>query len=315
MLLKADTAFSGQTIGRPAQMIVGGSRAWITDRSGDPYIHLIDLATKRLIASFGVTGDGPGDFQNTVGLSFRPGDTTAPWTGDVSLFRVTRLSPPGDSTRIASISLVDVGFAAGFVWLTRNSLLTLGDFDTNRVRLSDSSGKTLAVYPGQLVGGDSIPAVVRRDLGMGVISCGDAQGHAATVYVGAGRIDLHDSTGRVVGEAAVPFPTNGEFTKNAAGKWRASDVWRYYAACAASPRSVYALFAGYRTDKKPQDAVGIAAFSVHVFDWAGKLTGVFRLEHPASAIAVSGDSLLYAIGEEDANLYRYRLPALSKVVQ
>lgn len=75
------------------------------------------------------------------------------------------------------------------------------------------------------------------------------------------------------------------------------------------PRDSTRLSACQRIDG-PAGPQARRALHIHVFDWQGKLRAVWALDRPASTIAVSGDSVLYATGQHGAGLYRYRLPLI-----
>lgn len=66
---------SDPVIGQPGTMVTNGGLLWVTDRSGNPAVHAIDLATGAVVSSEGRAGEGPGDFASISNLSIRPGDT------------------------------------------------------------------------------------------------------------------------------------------------------------------------------------------------------------------------------------------------
>lgn len=297
------------SIGRPSQIGVVGNKLWLSDRSGDPYLHLIDLTSRTIVRSLGQGGEGPGDFHGITRFSVRGDAASTIWASDPGLRRMTVLTelptPPELFTLPTGVTPLDL------VWLTNDVVLGIGDFDTNRVILANAKTHQVRIVPGELLGADSISIGPRRDLSTGFLVCPSADaGRFGMAFVGAGRIDIHDTSGRLIARARVPFPSNGEFTRDDTGRWHARYTWRYYADCVGTKRYLYALFAGHRTDARPGDGTIVSARDVHVFSWQGELLQVFRLDHMASAIAIAGDTVLYAAGEEGDGIfsYRFRVP-------
>lgn len=88
----AGTVFNDDpALGRPGHLFIQEGFLWVTDLAGDPYLHLIELPSGRLLSSRGRDGEGPGDFRNVMQLSVRPGDTDAIWAYDYSQRRLTRV--------------------------------------------------------------------------------------------------------------------------------------------------------------------------------------------------------------------------------
>jgi hypothetical protein len=289
-------------------MVVQDGVLWISDHSGDPYLHLVDLRDKRLIASRGRQGEGPGDFGEPPQFSLRPGDSTGVWAYDARLRRLTRESASiNNGYRTLKGPGEQLESVWSYAWISGDRLVGTGDVDTNRLRFTDSAGRTLATVKSSLLGPDSVSLEARRSLSAAYFTCIDvSRGRIAIAYVTAGRIDIHDSLGAMVAHANVPFPSNGEFELGKRGRWTARTDWRYYADCTATGNHLYGLFAGHRTDG-PGKGHTVAARYVHVFDWDGRLIRTFELDHEMSTIAVDGDTVLFAAGQETQGVYSYRL--------
>lgn len=290
------------TLGNPRDMIAEGAWLWISDRSGEPFLHLVDAGHGVEVTTFGRKGEGPGDFGGFPQLSLRPGDSGGVWGYDERLFRMTRITH--DSVpKVTTLRLEYPTLAFWGGWIGPTLLAQIGDFDTNRVMLVDTAGTLKATHTMPLLGPDSVSIEARRNAAMGILACADdAGGRFAIVYVTAGRVELIDSDRRHL-LAAVPFASTGEFGRDKNGQWALRTPWRYYADCTATHTSVYALFAGHTDDGRT-----IAARYVHRFDWKGTLLDVWQLDRPVSVLAVSGDSLLYAASAETDSIIRYRLP-------
>lgn len=179
-------------LGDPRYMAVVGSDLWIADRSGDPFLHMIDLRTDSLVFSRGRSGEGPGDFGATPRLSVRPGDDGAVWAYDLVLRRLTR--EPDDSApdyRVIKAFGDQVESTYSLQWQAPNRFVGIGDMDTNRIMLADSTGELVAMVPNALMGPDSVPLVARRAISSGYVMClqpGD--GRIAILYLAGGQIDL-----------------------------------------------------------------------------------------------------------------------------
>ncbi len=316
-LLTADPA-----IGHANRLAVQGRLLWVGDQSGDPYLHVIDRPTGVVRMSFARTGEGPGDFHDVTQFSRRPGDTAGIWVYDLDLRRMTRIAAshdPGATTRVIGgpgvvrINGTKVLAAIRMLWLSRTRLLYIGFTDSNRIMLADTTGAVVAVTSGPLVGSADVTKEVREAESTGVLVCARPSGDRfAIAYTSASRIDLFSGSGVRLASAKVPLPADseGDFYRDSHGAWHNPAPRYYYDGCAATPTRLYALFAGRLASAGPAGTKMWDAEFVHVFDWAGKLLAVLQLDRLAEAIAVAGDSVLYAGGEAMDGIYQYRLPPL-----
>lgn len=298
-----------QVIGDPRHMTVTGQELWISDRAGDPYLHIIDLSTDSLVLSRGSTGEGPGDFGEVPQLSVRPGDQGAVWAYDARLRRLTRVtSDTAPDYRVIRAFGDQVNHTWSLQWQRPDRLIGVGDMDTNRIMVADSSGLLVDMVSNPLLGPDSVSLEARRAASSGYVMCVQpAEGAIALLYLAGGQIDLYHPDGSHRGLARVPFPSDGDWVLDRRGRvWFGKD-WYHYTGCAGSRRFLYALFAGHRTDG-PGGPMTRAATHVHVFDWQGELVRILAVDQELSAIAVSGDSVLFGAGQELGGVYRYRLP-------
>lgn len=300
--LTGEAVLTIPALGMPRDLLAEGAWLWVSDRSGEPFLHLVHLGRRAVVTSFGQAGEGPGDFGGFPQLSLRPGDSGGVWGYDERQFRMTRITH--DSTpAVTTLRLEYPSLAFWGGWVGTNVLAQIGDFDTNRVMLVDTAGTLKRIHTIPLLGPDSVSIEARRNAATGIYVCAQPEtARFAVAYLTAGRVELVDTTGGHV-LASVPFASNGAFSRDADGSWNLRTPWRYYADCSATASSVYALFAGH-TD----DGVTVAARHVHHFDWNGTLLGVMALDRAASVISVSGDSVIYAASAETDTIFRYRLP-------
>lgn len=305
--LQGEPVAQGSVIGSPGHLSVQGSSLWLSDRKGDPFIHLIDVGSRSILESYGRAGEGPGDFHGVTNLAPRPGDTLATWAFDGGLSRMTRLTTEGSRGTPAVFRVPTDARGMHATWLGPDRLLVVGNRDSARVSIADTSGQIVSREEAALLGPDSIPVADRLPPSTGFVLCARPDGgRAAVAFVGGGRIDVLDSLGREYVQAKVPFPSDGDYFRDSHGQWAFGYSRRYYADCVATNRYLYALFSGRRTDG-PTGGVEIEAEFVHVFTWDGVLVGVFQLDHLMSTLAVSGDTALFAAGPETGGVLRYHL--------
>ncbi len=302
-LLLADT-----TLGEPWHLAVQGTQLWVADHSGNPYLHVVDIPSARIIFSTGRHGEGPGDFEATPQFTRRPGDAGAIWAYDDVLKRLVREAGHPTTDYVIDDPPQQFVDVYSYLWLGWDRLVGVGDMDSNRVIIADTGGDRFAVHRADLLGPDSVPLLARRAASEGFVACSSpAMKRFAVLYMLGGRIDIFDSAGRVLAHARVPFATNGQWVMSPRhGTLWAQPDWMYYIDCDATPEYLYALFAGYRTDGPNGGRIRAARY-VHILDWDGRLVRVIGLGHEMSAIAVSGDTLLFAAGQDGEGIFAYHL--------
>ncbi|MGH7583810.1 MAG: BF3164 family lipoprotein, partial [Gemmatimonadales bacterium] len=246
----------------------------------------------------------------------RPGDPTGIWVYDGNLRRLTRVVPgpaAGTPAIISGLARIPGGgtVALRMLWLTHDRILFIGFSDTNRIMFADSLGHVTDEHPGPLLGASVVPKDIREDGSTGTIVCPKPSGDRfAIAYVDAARIDMFDDKGLRLPGAKVLFPSDSEraYFEDSEGQSHNPNPRGYYTACFATTDRIYALFSGRLATEGPPGSHKWDAQYVHVFDWSGKLVSVLKLDRLANAIAVSGDSVLYAGGAVTTGIYRYRLP-------
>lgn len=294
-------------IGNPRSMAINGGTLWISDRAGEPYLHAINIRSGQLFQSRGRHGEGPGDFSYAPLLMTRPGDTTAVWAYDGGLRRMSRVDSGAAPTRVMPSQDQQVSTIWSQVWITDRTRVGVGNTDTNRFVFSDTTGRLIRLAVGALLGADSVPAAARWDASSGFALCASPRARRiAIAFIYAGRIDILDDSAKVVASAAVPFPDSVRWVRARNGQVFPDRSWYYYQDCVATPTRLYALFDGHRTDGPGRGRTSAARY-VHVFDWSGRLVSVLGLDHEASAIAVSGDTLLFASGQSGDGVFAYTI--------
>jgi hypothetical protein len=309
--LRGDSLLSTAVIGDPRFMAITGSTLWVSDRSGDPYLHLIDIANDSFLESRGRTGEGPADYGEVPQLTIRPGDSTGVWAYDARFHRLTREPISRDEdAHVVPFFEGKLQSAYSLQWRDNRNLVGIGDMDTNRIILTDIAGDDMVLVPNALLGPDSASLDARRAISSGYSMCVQpGAGRTALLYLAAGQVDIYDASGEHLGRADVPFASDGEWVINRRGVLWFKVDWNYYVGCAATERFLFALFAGQRIDG-PAGPGARRALHLHVFDWSGELRAVWALDRPVSVITVVGDTTMYASGQDGVGLYRFALPAL-----
>ena len=300
---------AGDGVGDPRGLALVGSHLWIADRAGDPYLHVVDLTGTSSAVPRGARGEGPGDYAELPQLSVRQNDTSAVWAYDATLHRLTREPNDPREARRVMPTLEGVPVSAySLQWQGRWRVVGIGDMDTNRIVIADSAGALSALVPSALLGPDSAGIAARRAISSGYAMCVQpAGGRIGVLYLAAGQVNLYEADGRSSGRADVPFPNEGEWVLDRRGEIWFRVTWNEYIGCAATERFLYGVYMGQRTDG-PAGPVGRRGWHIHRFDWTGARTAVWRLDRPASAIAVLDDLVMYAIGQEGDGIVRYALP-------
>ncbi len=206
-----------------------------------------------------------------------------------------------------------VNLVWSFAWQDAGHLVGIGDMDTNRIVIADSVGDLVAMAPNALMGPDSVSLEARRGNIVGLLllhptrwwpDCGAVSGrwtgrHLQTRQVGTWRWPR------------VPFPSDGHWVLNKRGTSRSNRTGITTPGAGHHVDHLYGLFAGHGSEG-PAGSNARIAYHVHVFDWDGRLRAVWALDHPASTMAVSGDSLLYITTADTGGIYAYRLPPVSE---
>jgi hypothetical protein len=289
----------------------------------------LDLVTGDHTRSFGLEGEGPGDFPSTplaVAGSTR-GDTV--WFYQVLQGRLSGVAIQDLSVKtlpsISAMRAFTPGSGAGWTFSIDGP-----DTAGNLLGMTEApNGITTFTY--SLPGDSLIPrgTFALSDKRMDASSLGQAySGILCYVperdvwlqfYRGAGRADIIDVTGAIRGAVPIPFHwlPHVEESKKKPGKMIFSAFLartrHAYAGCAVTKRFVYALYLGYLTGdrgiKQTFDRLPLA--EVQVFDMSFKLVKTFVLDHATLVLAAPpGDTVLFSVKEDStgAQVRRTRVP-------
>src|SRR5690606_16899446 len=203
-----------------------------------------------LIRSMGLNGEGPGDYRNVWDIF--PIHSGGVWVHDNTLSRLTQQfardsNPTGRIVDLpGSPRLLVVGpTGTGFVGWSVDTAA--------RLTFMDSLGVVRARSEGPLLGADTVPLRQRMVATAQLKICGSPDGgRVAIAFASAGRIELRDAFGSMIGVADVPFPSAGDFGIDAEGNLIHKRVKRYYFACDASNDFLLAAFSGMDERMNPE---------------------------------------------------------------
>jgi len=292
-----------------------------------PYVHVLDAVAGGHIRSFGLQGEGPGDFPGTpygVAGSTR-GDTV--WFYDMASGRLSGVAfrdLSADSLRpISTTRSLNPGTGATFsIDGPDKSGNLLGMTDTRRgVRAFTYSlpGARLTVRDTLALNDDRMDPFYLGNAYQGILCYVPGRDVWVQFHRNVGWVPIIDSTGAIRGELPTPFrwrPHVQESTKEP-GRMVFSPVLapvrHAYLACAATDRFVYALYLGHLTG---EDGVRhyfdrLPPGEVHVFDMSFHLVKTFVLDHVTGVLAAPpGDSVLFTVSEDSTGpqARRTRLP-------
>ncbi len=314
-------------IARALEMTASRTYLFIIDIK-PPYVHVLDVVTGAHRRSFGLEGEGPGDFTSAplgVAGSTRgdtvwfyqmlPGRLSGVAIRDLSVdtlpsISATRAFSPGSGSTFAidgpdaagnllGMTEVPTGIETFAYSLPGDSLITRGTLALDDKRMDPSSFGN--AYQGILC------YVPQRDVWL-------------QFYRHAGRADIIDVTGAIRGEVPIPFHwlPHVEESKKRPGKMIFSaflpQTRHAYSGCAVTNRFVYALYLGHLNGKG--GGVGhyfdrLPLAEVQVFDMSFKLVKTFVLDHATSVLAVPpGDTVLFSVKEDSTGVQvrRTRIP-------
>lgn len=303
-------------VGRPYDLVIGGSTLWILDGVGEPFIHAVRTTDGSLIQSVGRKGDGPGEFHRSpASLSIQPGHPDAVWAFDLRLQRMTQIrpgeEPSGDSEMIELDAPVRV---LAIDWLTEDRLFAQTAASDPRFIVFDRSGNAVHSVSEPLFGDPSVPLAERRKATQSSVAiCSSGAGRVAMAYRTAGRIEFYDAQASLTGLAEAPFASEPEFIKAQEGaELRLDDSRSWYKDCTATGERIYALFSGRHRDRFPGFDERDSGRYIHVFDWTGAFLEVLTLDLPLSEIAVDEADTLLGSSVLTAKTYRLTDEELAK---
>jgi hypothetical protein len=303
-------------------MIAANERVIVVSDLEPPYLHVLNGVTGEHIKSFGITGEGPGDFAGAPSL-LRAGMTTDTlWVLDGPRRRLTgfgirelashTLAPEPSTFSFDSVLVYTADGPdreGGFVGMAQGWQGQL-----TPVRLRRGNPKPQILKEREIVDGRLSPRY-KGNAYLGRVCLSSQRNVTVQTFSFAGRLDFLDGAGAMIRTAKTPY----SFRPDPYADTTAPEPidfnpflprvrWAYYD-CAVSDNFLYALYDGRLTGADPGNAVPYG--EIHVFDWEGALVRTLVLDHPTTGIAVlPGDTLLVSFAEDSGQfaVRRTRLP-------
>lgn len=276
----------------PSEIEVVGDRLVLIDAAADSVIHVLDRVDGRPVRSFGRRGGGPGEFEGAWSIDPVPGREGQFWVFDVALRRLTHVDLKRDFAGGArpgerSINLISDATLLDPVWVD-TLLVGLGFFQAGRLGHFNSYGKFVRTVGELPPGDDDIPANIRQHAYQSTLKANPARSLLAVVTRHADQLEIYRTDGTLVARPAPLFGFMPRYeVRRKADRLAMTtglDLRFGYIDVATTEDRIYALFSG-RTRRGFPGAANYGEY-VHVFDWAGGLRGVIRLDAAVIAIAV-----------------------------
>lgn len=314
-VLAAETVASDEEIGWIVDLALAGDRIVGIDAMLDPSLHVFDRESLRRLASYGRSGDGPGEFKDPEQIV--TGAATSPdevWILDGFHQRLTRLSLAGmeagaevepetlpmEGPNAGSLVRAPEGlwFAAGWI----------ADGRVARYHADRSPDRTILGFPPDA----EAPGMTLAQAYESRIVVDPAGGRLAAATLLGGVLEIFGYDGAPLARAAVPDPFHPSWIQGTSrgGKavMSAGEETRYgFTDLAATRRYLYGLFSGERVLREGSPW---ATHEVQVYTWDGAHVTSLELDRRAQSIIVdASDTWLYATGPDPVPwVGRYPLP-------
>lgn len=323
-LIGEETDFLQDKILSLAEMEVFDTLLVIHKLIPDPYYYdIYGLGSEELLASFGLQGNGPGEFPDFSNMSVLDRENRLlgvmiPNTGgtlyEVSLDSI--LQNPGYELK-SNMSLGYV-YNKGFLRFNNDDYVALSSRSDKRVTHLRSDNEVLDAnlnYPFE----EEFSDWPRNLLGMifqGNMVKNDKINRGAVLTIRSANVDIFDLTDSIkaVKQIHLNYPRvfneSGESgnTKTRSVSYSTQNEAAFMSA-KATPEYIYALYSGRSySEYEGRDDFGTTVF---VMDWEGNFIKRFELDEDTNAIAVSPDNaFLFSLVEyEQYNVIRkYQLP-------
>lgn len=321
--LQGEVIATGDYLDQPRRLAVAGDRLVVLDRSA-PHVHAFSLPGGERLASFGQSGEGPGEYRSAWQVQREPRDSRDVWVYDFTLLRMTRLRFGRDPVPQVQ-EVVNLNAAGGVfmhpVWLTDTTLVVSGIFPLRpdgRLLLANRSGGVVRMvgrappHPGAA----AVPTTVLQHAYEGPVTVSPDRSRFAVGTRQGDRLELFAADGTQIAEVtgSTGFLPRFEVNARAEGVSMAvgDDLRGGYVDLASTRDRIYALFSGVLLRDAPDNV--FFGREVHVFDWSGRMLARLRLDEPGLGIAVTPDETQFFTIRHDPepSIVRYRLPAAAR---
>lgn len=310
--LSAVAFTSDPGIGTGDEIAVTSRFLWVTDVSGDPFVHLVDRASGKVRQSIGRRGEGPGEYQSAQLVFPLLSSSDQVSVYDPQLRRFTTLIADSSGV-VTTVSVQDMRTVVPIprqVGRVGTGIVGWLPDSAQRWASYDSALKLVAIVGGPLVGPREVEWRIRAQASSNMRICGHPDGSRfAVVYGSAARIEIHAVEGHLITLGQTPDTTDGEFaTRDGGGGALRWDRTHYrYSGCAATSALVFALYSG-QPEGRPED-VAWAGDQVHVLRWDGTLLHTYYIDTRLTSLTLNpSGSALYGMGRDGSTIYEIELP-------
>jgi hypothetical protein len=320
--LEGEVLGSGEELATPGNILVLDSLLVVIDRKNDKQLSILSKQSGRQLGSFGVKGNGPGEYRAPWTVSADPAVEDRLWVFDRQLRRLTRvdigrmpLAPgfPKAETRTMTRSFTEVISLRSGMFVGANP-----SAESARLAFVLPDGEIKARHAPLPSKPADIPIAAWQSAQQVHIAVDPSQKRIVAASAFADRIEIFDDGGRAAGVTERFFSFEPRFEAGALSVRSRDDKTTMalgsetrigYVSLALSKNFIYALFSGTTMGGSMTATYGSY---LHVFDFAGRNRGVYKFQGPVAAIAVEpDDSRLYATQHDpEPALLVYRLPAL-----
>lgn len=288
-------------IGRPIKMQSCGSNLLIIDYGTDSLFHWVDTKSHTYKGSFGIKGQGPGEWIYPQKIHFHGMNNVYCYDVGTSELKIFNLN--NDCDQISSSTLFKGGILTFDIMPISDTLFVINGYDEKSMfRTVNIKGRIIdrsETYPYKNEEEKRIPDNFRSLAYQGTMRTNGRQqfvfvtSQARQIYLyrvtGGGKLI---KTGEIIDSYAqyVPdYSTKGSYSVAFDG-----NVPECYKDVIASDKYIYALYSG-RTFKDYQLSCNECE-SLYVYDWTGKFVRLYKLDVPVTHICLNEQqNKLYAI--------------------
>ncbi len=308
-------------IGEPDGLLARDTLLWVSDRQGEPFLHLLHSRTGVLLRAVGRRGAGPGDFSWPVALVGASQDGLEVTVFDATASRLTTLRLHPDSGVVPQVTQLPVSPRVfQLTALGSRNYLGWAAGATASVRLLNDSMALVREVSATLLGNDSVAARSRVASSAAHRTCAHPAGRTfATAYAWVDRLEFRDDSLRLLGVVGQRHrDSTGRVRRTPRGAWTISSDTAHYIGCAATQAVFLALYRG-RPEAPIEGSPDSAADSteLRVYSWEGRLLTTYSIPEDVNSIATDSQSTsIYVSSARIGKIWRLEgvaLPAFSPV--
>lgn len=284
------------SLGMPGSIAYSGKKLCITDSKslyGVNKILVYNVETKKMITSFGGTGDGPGEFRSPISLNSVIGKNGVFSISDLHLLRFNTFTVGNDNkVKITKTVLLKGSLPYEIVMVNENNLFSLGlTISTDkRMAVFDTTGSVIK-YAGELLPGKgkNTPPAIHNQACKGVLKVTPDGKHIVVSAQHSDYLDVYNKEGRLLHRFSGPknFLPVYEVAGVSETPVMAIDDKKAmygYIGIACSNEYIYALYSGNPFKGNYEGNL------IHVYDMKGKFIKTYALDQKISFFTFDNDN-------------------------